>query len=297
MRSGDMKRDVERRALATTVAGVGHRRRDPGMAVRQGFFQAAWYKVTARSAGMRKVAEVDWAAMPLVDLEEMRDAGERIRECYRVLAMTNDNIVGELLKGVETFYEWNHYPDGDVYDNESHSQYYYHAHPAEERPGEHGHFHTFLRPKGMPAGIVPAEVPDYEAPEDPDDALTHLIAISMDPKGFPVKLFTTNRWVTGEVWYAAEDVCRLLPYFAIEHAQPSWPVNIWITNMLVLFRPQIRDLILARDVAIGKWGRDHPSGDIFEDRDLEVTSDLPLDVDRQIEAVDRAILGRRGGRR
>ena len=133
--------------------------------------------------------EVDWDAVPTGELQAMRDAGERILECYWVLAKTNDNIVGELLKGEGTFYEWNHYPDGDVFDNESHSQYYYHAHPAEERPGEHGHFHVFLRPKGMPAGIAPAKVADFEPPDDPDDALCHLAAISMDPKGFPIKLF------------------------------------------------------------------------------------------------------------
>ncbi|MGH6619093.1 MAG: DUF6969 family protein [Alphaproteobacteria bacterium] len=239
---------------------------------------------------------VDFSALSQKDLEEMRDAGDRIRECYRVLAKTDDNIVGELLKGAETFYEWNHYPDGDVYDRDSHSQYYYHAHAAGERPGEHGHFHAFLRPKGMPAGIEPAYVQDYGPPEDPDDALSHLVAISMDPKGFPIKLFTTNRWVTGEIWYAGSDVCRLLPYFAIEHAQPSWPVNVWITNMLVLFRPQIRQLVEARDVVVETWGRSHPSSNVFEDRGLEVTAESAIDVDRQLDAVGNALALRRGSR-
>jgi hypothetical protein len=239
---------------------------------------------------------VHFSALSRKDLEAMHEAGERIRECYRVLANTEDNIVGELLKGAETFYEWNHYPDGDVYDRGSHSQYYYHAHAAGERPGEHGHFHTFLRPQGMPAGIAPAAVADYEPPDDPDDALSHLVAISMDPKGFPIKLFTTNRWVTGEVWYAGEDVCRLLPCFAIDHAQPSWPVNIWITNMLILFAPQIRELIRARDLAVARWMRRRPSGNVFEDRGLEVTAETAVDVDWQIGAVRNALAMRRGSR-
>jgi hypothetical protein len=246
---------------------------------------------------MGDVATVDWDAVPTGDLEAMQDAGERILECYLALARTNDNIVGELLRDSGTFYEWNHYPDGDVYDNETHSQYYYHAHPPEERPGEHGHFHVFLRPKGMPDGIAPARVPDFELPEDPDDALSHLVAVSMDPKGFPIKLFTTNRWVTGEVWYAGADVCRLLPFFAIQHAQPSWPVNIWITNMLILFRPQIRNLISARDVAVEAWLRGHPGENVYEDRGLEVTSELSIDVDRQIETVGRLLAGRDGNGR
>lgn len=244
--------------------------------------------------GRNEKLDVDFATIPLAELEEMRDAGERVRECYWVLSKTNDNIVGELLKHEGTFYEWNHYPEGDVYDQETHSQYYYHAHPADERPGEHGHFHTFLRPKGMPPGIRPADVDDYEPPDDPDDALSHLIAVSMDPKGFPIKLFTTNRWVTGEVWYSAADVCRLLPRFAIDHAQPSWPVNIWITGLVTLFRPQVRLLVEARDKAVERWMASHPEGNTFEDRDLEVTSELAVDVDGQIDAVARAIKAKTG---
>src|SRR3546814_8384282 len=119
----------------------------------------------------------------------------------------SDNLVGELLKNNGTFYEWDHYPPGDVYDHETHGQYYYHAHAADQRfDGEHGHFHTFVRPKGMPPGVRPAPLPGFAAPADPNDALSHLVAIAMTPGGLPFRLFTVNRWVTGEVWYRAEDV-------------------------------------------------------------------------------------------
>jgi len=242
---------------------------------------------------MKITDDTDFKKLATDELEAMREAGAYIRECYRVLAKTNDNIVGEMIKGEETFYEWNHYPDGDVYDSETHAQFYYHAHPPEERPGEHGHFHTFLRPGGMPPDVRPAPVPDFEPPVDPDDALSHLVAISMDRKGFPVKLFTTNRWVTGEVWYAAGDVCRLLPRFNIDHAQPSWPVNIWITNMLVLFRPQIKTLIHARDRVVAAWQRSHLEENVYEDRGLEVAAEMAIDVDAQLVAVEKALAARR----
>jgi len=227
--------------------------------------------------------------LPRERLEDMRDAGDRVVECLRVLSVTDDNIVGELIKNEETFYEWNHYPDGDVYDQVSHSQYYYHAHPQEERSGEHGHFHTFLRPKGMPDGLRPALVDDYEAPKDPDDALSHLVAISMDPAGLPIKLFVTNRWVTGEIWYTADDVCRMLDYFLIDHAQPSWPVNMWVSSMVRLFDPQIRDLVAARDVAVAAWRDGHKESDVFEDRDFEVAADLAIDIDGQRAAIENAL--------
>ncbi|MEE8227011.1 MAG: hypothetical protein V3R30_09335, partial [Kiloniellales bacterium] len=104
---------------------------------------------------------VDLDRLATEDLELMVEAGRQVVEIYRVLAKTGDNVVGELLRGYETFYEWDHYPKGDVYDRETHAQYYYHAHVVEQRfPNEHGHFHTFVRPKGMPPGIKPADVPE-----------------------------------------------------------------------------------------------------------------------------------------
>jgi len=230
--------------------------------------------------------------LPREKLEDMRDAGARVVECHRVLAVTGDNIVGELIKNVETFYEWNHYPDGDVYDANTCSQYYYHAHPPEERGGEHGHFHTFLRPCGIPEGIAPAPVADYTPPKEDDAALSHLVAISMENAGLPIKLFTTNRWVTGEYWYVADDVCRMLDHFLIDHAQPSWPVNMWISAMLRLFDPQIRMLIGERDRVVEAWARDHPDENVYEDRDLEVTSTMDIDVDAQIAAIDQALAGK-----
>src|SRR3546814_7453899 len=76
----------------------------------------------------------------------MAAAGAEAVDVHRVLAKTGDNLVGELLKNNGTFYEWDHYPPGDVYDHETHGQYYYHAHAADQRfDGEHGHFHTFVR--------------------------------------------------------------------------------------------------------------------------------------------------------
>ncbi|MCK4869077.1 MAG: hypothetical protein KAT39_13575, partial [Alphaproteobacteria bacterium] len=114
-------------------------------------------------------------------------------------------------------------------------------------------------------------------------------AISCDSGGLPIKLFTTNRWVTGEVWYKAEDVIRMLSYFQIDHVRPSWAVNIWVTNMLTLFRPQIRALIKERDNVVDNWAAENDSADVYEDRALEVTAECPISVDDQIAAVREAL--------
>ncbi len=217
------------------------------------------------------------------ELRAMLAAGEDILECYRVLAKGEINIVGEMLRGQGEFIELNHYPDDDVFDRESHSQYYYHAHRGMD--GEHGHFHTFVRPGGMPEGMRPITAKTTEPWPTGADALSHLVAISMDDYGFPIGLFTTNRWVTGEAWYAATDAVRLLHQFQVDHAAPSWPVNRWISAMFVLFRPQMAALIEARDLAVTQWAEKYPRKDVFEDRKLDITSQLPISVDAQMSAI------------
>ena len=223
----------------------------------------------------------------------MSRAGQQILECYRLLGKTDANIVGEVLKGQGEFFEWDHYPSGDVFDHETNAQYYYHAHPPEGRAkkfgAEHGHFHTFLRPKGMPRTIKPARVPDYEEPEGDNDALTHFIGISMNPAGYPIRIFTTNRWVTGEVWYKASSVISLIDRFSIDQAYPSLVVNIWLTAMLQLYRPDIEALLRARDQAVADWQKKHPGENVYEDRDLELPSIKAISVERQINRIERAL--------
>jgi len=219
-------------------------------------------------------------------LDRMTEAGVEAAECMRVLAKSGGNLVGEVLRGNGDFVQWSHYPPDDIYDPESHAQFYFHAHPPEarDRP-DYGHFHTFLRPRGMPAGSRPVQLPDYVALEGDNAELSHLIAISMTREGLPERLFTTNRWVTGETWYAASDVVAMLDRFAIDLAYPSWPLNRWISAMLVLFRPQIETLLLERDRRIEAWQAEHPGENVFEDRRLEITSSLDITIEAQIEAL------------
>lgn len=219
------------------------------------------------------------------DLLAMRAAGAEITECYRVLAKAERNIVGEVLRGEGEFIELNHFPDDDVLDRDTQSQYYYHAHRGLD--GEHGHFHTFMRPPGMPEGMQPIEHKNASGPcPDGPEALSHLIGISMDAYGFPMGLFTTNRWVTDEAWYAAADVTQLLERFRIDHAAPSWPVNRWISAMFVLFRPQMRQLLIQRDATVAQWAAQHPGTDVFEDRALDIPSWVAISVEEQIINVD-----------
>ncbi len=88
-----------------------------------------------------------------------------------------------------------------------------------------------------------------------DDIICHLIAIVMDPKGYPTHLFTTNRWITA---------------------------------MVALYQPQIARLLVQRDETINAWAESH-DGDVLEDRDLEVTSKISLDIKHQIKQINKAL--------
>lgn len=220
----------------------------------------------------------------------MADAAVTVVDCIRDLHASGSNLVIEALRGGGEFTEWEHYPPDDVRDPTSHSQYYFHAHSSEDRATpDYGHFHTFMRPRGMPAGVHPAKVKHFVPPVDENGALSHLIAISMTPAGLPERLFTTNRWVTGETWYKAADVISMLDRFTIGIDQPSPQLNRWLTAMFVLFKPQIEDLLIDRDRAIDAWRTRHPEGDVFEDRRLDITSSLEISLYDHIASLDYQI--------
>lgn len=227
---------------------------------------------------------IDFRALPRARLESMSKAADEVLEALRVMGKAGTNPVAQVLKHQGEFLESDHYPKGDVYDDDSAAQYYYHAHRAET--GEHGHFHTFLRVKGFPPLIKPA--PYSGAAERPlgDDSISHLVAVSMDRAGLPISLFTTNRWVTGETFYQASDVIRMLDKFDIDHTHPCLATNRWISGLLRLFRPQVENLLLQRDETIRDWQRRYPDRDVYEDRDLEITSEIAIDIDAQAARVD-----------
>lgn len=240
--------------------------------------------------------DIDFSKLPRARLEDMFEAAAIVLETMRVEAGANSNISKDILRFTDNYMEWEHIPPDDVYDQQSHSQYYFHTHAkGNEHNGlhddEHGHFHTFIRGKGFPDGIKPVTTEDFNPDnvKDISEINSHLIAIATNNYGQPMRLFTTNRWVVADTWVAAEDNIKLLDFYNVDHAYPSWPVNLWITNMIRLYRPQIEELIRQRDVKIEDWKKQHPDKNVFEDRDLEVTSYLDIDLEKQIDAIEKAL--------
>ena len=215
----------------------------------------------------------DLRSVPLARLELMDAAGRELAAAERALERQGFNVVGRLLRDEGTFYEWDHYPAGDVYDPHHGAQYFYHAHAAAQRAAEeHGHFHTFIRPGAK-------------------DRLHHLVAIAVDHRSQPIRLFTVNRWVTEDDWLAAGPTVGLLDRFVLDGAEPSRWVNRWLAALVRMFRPEIEALLHQRDAAIAAWQSRHAGEDPLAARDIEIMSERAISVAAQADAVARALAG------
>lgn len=224
-------------------------------------------------------------------LLRMAAAAETAVACIHDLHEAGSNLVLEALRGSNEFVEWEHFPPNDVRDPNTHAQYFLHAHaPGDREHPDYAHFHTFMGSKGMPAGLLPAEINGPRSCVGRDgETLSHLVGISMTPSGMPERLFTTNRWVTAETWYKAPDVIAMLDRFNMESSDRSPQLNRWLTAMMVLFRPQIEQLLIERDHIVERWGSTHPGTDILEDRGLEITSWMEISLKRHIAWLDAEI--------
>ena len=211
------------------------------------------------------------AALPFARLEAMALAGHELIRAERALSRLGFNVVARLLRDEGTFYEWDHYPAGDVYDPVSGAQYFYHAHGAAARQaGEHGHFHCFLR-------------------RSETALLHHLVAVAMDDRGRPARLFTVNRWVTEDSWIDAASAIRLLDRFHLDLPNPSRWVNRWLQALLLLFRPEIEALLRRRDVRLAEWRRHHRGVDALAARELDTLSETAVSVDSRIDELRSAL--------
>ncbi len=146
------------------------------------------------------------------------------------LANNNRTLSEAALCGAKEFIEWRHYPNHDMSDVETGYEFYYHAHSADEMSdGEHGHFHLFKRN---------------------GNGFFHLIGIALNQKGLPVRIFTTNQWVTGELMVDSKVVASALKIFSVSAKGRMAPVGKWLRAFTQLFYVDMEALIIERDLKI-----------------------------------------------
>ena len=239
---------------------------------------------------IRDTPDIDFSDQPKERLLAMQAAADEMIAVLEDAAEQQKHILIDVLNATdsEEFTQWQHYPPGDVHDRENGAVWFYHAHAEDEaaRPwSEHGHFHLFVHsrhadPKAEPIALPPE--PDMEK-----GGLCHLVAISFDHAGTPIRVFTTNRWVAMEWQYPAEEVIRLLDSFNLDNTEFALTTR-WLIAALKLFRPQIEWSLRERDRAIDKLRQKDPEG-FSEDRSIEVLSSFPFDLGSQIDAIEAAL--------
>jgi len=232
----------------------------------------------------QRLDEPDFASLGQSALRRMVRSGEAMIQAEKHLNKAGHSLVERMLHGHGRFEPWAHYPPEDVYDYDTASQYYYHAHT--DRPEEHGHFHLFLRQSAFSADAVPRRILGTEG-----GTIGHLVAISMNRMGHPLELFVTNGWVTAEDAYGADDLIEAMPRWGVDHTQPCLAVNQWLTAAVRFFRPQIEALIRARDAALDPLAAKSGWEEVLELRDIEVVARMPVSPEAQM----REIIGLLGG--
>lgn len=199
----------------------------------------------------------------------LRKAAESALIATQKLLRNRKTVISELI-GERPFVEWEHYPEGDARARQG-GLFYYHAHAARQRmTGEHGHFHLF----------APNPRPDCAS----GHPYTHLVGLSVDDRGMPLRVFTTNQWVTAECWEPAPSVERLIRDTRFDAIRPV-QIGRWLQAMVELFRPQIDRVVALRDArirALQKSGRIR----LMADRRTHILSQCPIDFSTQILALE-----------
>lgn len=204
---------------------------------------------------------------------------------HQMLTKNGKNILHHTLQKKRKHIRLNHYPKGDRIDLTTGGQYFYHCHREDTESQEHGHFHCYLRQSAIPKSMKPTPLPDWD--KNQDNPMAHLVAISMNRLGQPIRLFTVNRWVTDETWFDAKYLPKLIKKFKMTLTNDDhWPVlDSWVENMLHLFAPQIEWLHLERDKIMAQWVRDNPSENSYEDINLEEISSIDIDLQTHIQSI------------
>ncbi len=195
------------------------------------------------------------------DLAGLRDAGACLLDTMQALQRRRRHVLSPLFADGLAPQQWAHYPAQDVSDTDTGYRYFYHSHPGPQAHREHGHFHLFARTPGRPT------------------TFTHLVAVSMSPQGLPLRLFTTNRWVTDEHWQPAAVVRKLLRGFMLKAPSRLAALHRWLAALVRLFRPQIELLLTRRDARWQAACAARPN--FFEDRRSAVLSQCRIDLSRQ----------------
>lgn len=168
--------------------------------------------------------------------------------------------VMDLVRGGRPQEPWTLYPGEEgIFDRRTRSQFYYHAHAGADH--EAGHFHTVRL------------FPDHTA---------HVVAISMTDDGWPRALFTVNLWAIGDVHYPPDTLKVYARRFRLDESRGDARLIRFINLMFQAFLPEIERLQDDKERVFRDYRDAHGGRDPYEDRSLEIVSEIPVDLRAQL---------------
>lgn len=193
------------------------------------------------------------------------------------------NPVLEVISSAQTLQKEKKYPPGLLQFNQTGWRAYYHCHSYQDdiQPlfaTEHGHFHIFI-----------------QINKD-TDSWTHLVALSIDEYGQPIRWFMVNHWVTAENWLAEPELTRLLSaYFSAnqnlileqddnkQHQLQYNHTQQWLLSMLELYQQEILILLKMRDRSL--MLENHKIENIGQDKHYYLLSEAKIDLQAKLESI------------
>jgi hypothetical protein len=162
----------------------------------------------------------------------------------------------DLIRRGQPLEPWRLYPgESGIFDRQTRYQFYFHVHP--DSAPEAGHFHTVRL------------FSDHTA---------HVVAISMDKRGWPQALFTVNLWATGGADEPPERLKQFARQFHVDERRGPREVVTFVNLICRAFLPEIEGLQDAKARTLAAYRETHPDRDPFDDRTLEVLSRVEIDV-------------------
>lgn len=180
--------------------------------------------------------------------------------------------------------ETRHFPEDDVFDSGTGSQYFLHRHAAGNALAS-VHIHFYQR-------WTPAEL----QLQGSETITTHLAALELNALGKPEAWFVVNQWVVGDYWQPADETVQLFRDWKITNPDEGRGEDVpeichrWLAAYLRLnLSATIYPLLRERDALLDRLVDSHPGTNVLEDKSHEVLGYQGIDFHAQLRAWKQAL--------
>lgn len=178
------------------------------------------------------------------------------------LSALNTNPVLLCLENETDFVAGKKYSLPSYINNDFGLRIFYHHHDYPNKTdNEHGHFHLFIRLKGL-------------------TEWHHLLLISMDKQGQAFQLATVNQWVTDSRWIEQTDLGHLFQQLEVQ--DPESLLHSWFIAILSVFHEEIISLITKRDQQLSDINETFAPGDNLKNRDIYTLSSQTINLEQKL---------------